>query len=1081
MTPAVLTTDISQLFISSGWRQFLLDSHFKLLAPVHGLAELCETQPHLLENTPLVNLFVPIHHNELNGLFSQLALGQRPYISSTIAVLSIHRNRSQLVELMLYPAREADRPGAYIGLMRILPDSLKNVLKQPPPALPQNRQLETVAKLSRQITAILDSDTLLNYAVQSLCRDFSYKFSAVFLLEANEVTLSLKAASNINVKTLAPDFLRVPIGSNTVVGRVAATTEPLLVNNASQNGYLPLNYLPVKIQSELAMPLLSAGQLLGVLAIQSDLPHQYQADDLFILETIADQLAVAIENARLFEERDRRMAELAVFNQIGAVISGSHDLRVMLPHILNRVNALFQVEGVSLMLLEGDELRFAVAIGPGAEEIKSFTLKPGQGIAWSVVETGQTIRVDNVEVDSRHYSEIDSKIDFKTRSLLAVPVQIHDKIIGVIEAINRLDGRSFSRDDESALEFIASSVAIAIENARLFSETEQRIQELAGLLEASRVINTLDLQEILDTIVQRVGGLLRTECTVLYFADYEVRQLRTMALHSQGQHQFSAHTFNFNEGTAGWTFNHGQALIINDVALDDRFMYLTPDSTFITNLISVPLVVKDKAMGVLEASNKLNHENFTTEDKDLLSAFASQAAVALHNARLFEETNRRLAEVSTLYTLADQMTKEVEPTQISHSIVTMLRHALDCSGCCCFLLEQATEEAVFVLRAASGWHNVQTSSPMIDFMAQLAQNLLTRPYPIQITDLWDLSSANLSLPHPFGSTDLPILPAKVGPLSELELRSVVIMPLMVKDRLLGALAVDDKQPRAFGQPESRLLAITAAQLGTAIENSRLYDNLEQRAKELEAALAEVQEVNRLKSEFVETVSHELRTPLTFIRAYVELIIEGNLGEIAPTVQEKLQLLSQKTYAAIRLVEDIVSLQKVESGYLNLTEVPPLEIVNYTVQTATASAAEHNLKIAAKVAPNLPMIRVDIDRISQVFDNLVGNAIRYSRPGTEIKLQAELDEDKIKFSVQDQGPGIPADQLKKIFERFYQVQRQNNAGGYKGSGLGLAIVKQIIEAHQGKLGVESSLGEGSTFYFWLPITQNQTNLEMGSQR
>jgi signal transduction histidine kinase len=339
----------------------------------------------------------------------------------------------------------------------------------------------------------------------------------------------------------------------------------------------------------------------------------------------------------------------------------------------------------------------------------------------------------------------------------------------------------------------------------------------------------------------------------------------------------------------------------------------------------------------------------------------------------------------------------------------------------------------------------------------------------------------LSLPHPFGSTDLPILPAKVGPLSELELRSVVIMPLMVKDRLLGALAVDDKQPRAFGQPESRLLAITAAQLGTAIENSRLYDNLEQRAKELEAALAEVQEVNRLKSEFVETVSHELRTPLTFIRAYVELIIEGNLGEIAPTVQEKLQLLSQKTYAAIRLVEDIVSLQKVESGYLNLTEVPPLEIVNYTVQTATASAAEHNLKIAAKVAPNLPMIRVDIDRISQVFDNLVGNAIRYSRPGTEIKLQAELDEDKIKFSVQDQGPGIPADQLKKIFERFYQVQRQNNAGGYKGSGLGLAIVKQIIEAHQGKLGVESSLGEGSTFYFWLPITQNQTNLEMGSQR
>ena len=148
------------------------------------------------------------------------------------------------------------------------------------------------------------------------------------------------------------------------------------------------------------MPLVLGGQVLGILDVQSDLPDTYNADDLFLLQTIADQLAVAIENARLFEERDRRMAELAVFNQIGAVISGSHDLSVMLPNILSRVSALFQVEGISLMLLENEELRFAVATGASADDIKSFTLKPGQGIAWSVVETGQTIRVDNVEADS---------------------------------------------------------------------------------------------------------------------------------------------------------------------------------------------------------------------------------------------------------------------------------------------------------------------------------------------------------------------------------------------------------------------------------------------------------------------------------------------------------------------------------------------------------------------------------------------------------------------------------------------------------------------------------------------------------
>jgi signal transduction histidine kinase len=230
----------------------------------------------------------------------------------------------------------------------------------------------------------------------------------------------------------------------------------------------------------------------------------------------------------------------------------------------------------------------------------------------------------------------------------------------------------------------------------------------------------------------------------------------------------------------------------------------------------------------------------------------------------------------------------------------------------------------------------------------------------------------------------------------------------------------------------------------------------------------VQEVNRLKSEFVETVSHELRTPLTFIRAYVELMLEGNLGEIAPAVKEKLKLISQKTYAVIRLVEDIVSLQKAESGYLTFVIISPEELINYAVQSASASAAEFGLKIISEVSPNLPVIRADIDRISQVFDNLTGNAIKFSRPDGEIKIRAVLDLNMIKFSVQDHGTGIPPDELNRVFERFYQVKRSGSSQDrYKGSGLGLAIVKQIVEAHAGKVGVESELGQGSTFYFWLP--------------
>lgn len=1063
MSPAVFTKDSSLFFAYSGWRQFLLDDQFKLLPPCTELVELSGLTPALLEYAPLLNFFDAANQDKLQPLLTQLASGYHQAISS-VALMLQAGNHLKPVELMLYPLPAADPPASYIGFIRLLPSAIETFLEEPRTRhiRKKNKQLETVAKLSRHIAAILDLDALLNYVVQSLSQDFEYKFTSIFLIDTTEIRINLKAASNINVKALSPSFSSLPIDDETVIGRVAATTEPMLVNLIAQSEYEPLGYLPVETQSELAVPLVLGGQILGVLDVQSDLPNKYNSDDLFLLQTIADQLAVAIENARLFEERDRRMAELAAFNQIGAVISGSHDLDAMLPNILGRVNALFQVEGVSLMLLENDELRFVAAVGPGSENITSFTLKPGQGIAWSVIETGQTIRVDNVAMDSRHFSEIDTAIDFKTRSLLAVPVQIHGKMVGVMEAINRQDGRPFSRDDEVTLEFIASSVAIAIENARLFSQTQSHIEQLAGLLEASRIINTLDLQDILNTIVQRVGALLKAEYTSVYLGTDENQPIRETASYSVGPRPHDPMpVYQYGEGTVGWTLKHRQPLRINDVAQDSRFVLFSPRSQLITNLIAIPLIVKNEAIGVIEVSNKLGEGVFTTEDEALLSAFASQAAVAIYNARLFNETNQRLAEVSTLYTFADQMTKVIDLDQVSRSTVTILRHALDCSGCCLFLQESVDDHNVLVLKAGSGWHEGKESSAAIANFIKLAEGLAEKLQPIHIHDLLDeTNSARLKL----------LSPGDIPAVDSLPIRSVMIVPLVVKDQFLGALAIDDHEPNAFGQSEGRLLTITAAQISTAIENIRLYANLEQRAVELEAALEEVQEANRLKSEFVQNVSHELRTPLTFIRAYIELILEGELGDLSPLMKEKLEFISQKTFAVIRLVEDIVSLQKVESGHLRFDLISPDHLITQAIVGATASAAKFNINLVSAAAADLPPLRVDIDRVGQVFDNLIGNAIKFSQPESEIRVAAELDGETVKFSVEDHGAGIPPEAISRVFEKFYQAGRPVGSRQYKGSGLGLAIVKQIVEAHQGRVAVESQLNQGSIFSFWLPIYQ-----------
>jgi len=303
----------------------------------------------------------------------------------------------------------------------------------------------------------------------------------------------------------------------------------------------------------------------------------------------------------------------------------------------------------------------------------------------------------------------------------------------------------------------------------------------------------------------------------------------------------------------------------------------------------------------------------------------------------------------------------------------------------------------------------------------------------------------------------------------------LIVPLIAKDELLGAITIDDTRPNAFSQSENRLLTIAAAQISTAIENIQLYDDLEHRAVELELALEEVREVNRLKSEFVQNVSHELRTPLIFVTAYVELILEGSLGNISAEIRDKLEIVSEKTKTVTRLVEDVVSLQKIEAGNLNLELTTPHQLVTRAIYGAIASAAEQNIKIVPNGRPDLPPVHADIGRIEQVFDNLVANAIKFSPPGGRINLITQQIGDYIKFSVQDFGIGIPPDKLDKIFERFYQVDG-STARRYRGTGLGLAIVKQIVEAHGGQVSVQSILNKSTVFSFTLPISKGEVKFE-----
>ncbi len=285
--------------------------------------------------------------------------------------------------------------------------------------------------------------------------------------------------------------------------------------------------------------------------------------------------------------------------------------------------------------------------------------------------------------------------------------------------------------------------------------------------------------------------------------------------------------------------------------------------------------------------------------------------------------------------------------------------------------------------------------------------------------------------------------------------------------VLGVFVLGPMRGQAtYSQEDYHVLATLANQTAVAIANARLYREARQQAEELRRANEELKQLDRMKDEFIHTISHELRTPITFLRGYVEALLADMLGPLNEQQRQALQTVAERTESVVALVNDVITLTKNADAIVERRPVDVGAVASACVASAQPLAAKSGIDLTIDCAPGLPLVDGDAQRLGQVFDNLIGNAIKFSPNGGAIAVQIEARNDRVVVAVHDQGIGIPADQLERIWERFYQVD-QGSTRRFGGSGLGLAIVKRIVEAHGGRVWVESTLGKGSTFFFSLP--------------
>jgi signal transduction histidine kinase len=661
-------------------------------------------------------------------------------------------------------------------------------------------------------------------------------------------------------------------------------------------------------------------------------------------------------------------------------------------------------------------------------------------------------------------------------------------------------------------------------------DTEPLIRQLLALHKAALAI-TGELE--LDLVLQRIVDAARELANCKYSAlgvlgeDGYIEHFPTSGISDLDREKIGEPPR--GHGLLGVMLRAGRSLRIPDIAKDPRRVGFPPHHPPMTSLMGVPIFVQGKLVGDLYLTDKIGAEEFSEEDEWLLQLLATHAATALTNAQLHEANLAALQRAKlertrsdALFAVTEAINRSVQIDKVISLILKSASELLGASAAAVYLMEQVPKEPE---PAPGAGKQLPKSNPVTDgnpvplgqqgqgqqgqqeqrgrFVARYHVGLEASPAAETIRLPAEGSVAGRALRS--GMTqevrDTHDEPDLIFPrLERGELRSLVVVPLIIGDRSLGVLGAYWDRPSAFDVEAVRLQEAFAAVASAAINNARLFDEAQKGREAAEKEQQRLREVEQMKDEFLSTAAHELRTPLTAVRMAASLLYEQIESQVMGSVQgegsgqggaldresgtdDKLNarlldlagLVEEGSARVHSLVNDLLDLTRLEQGraILHMEEFDLREAVEAAVESTGPLLESKEQPIILRLPELGCLVRGDRGRLEQVLINLLSNANKYSPPGSPVEVRMSRStradgERECIVSVRDSGPGVPEEERELIFDRFYRssLHRKDRTPS---TGLGLPIARKVAEMHQGRVWVEPGPGGGSIFTLALPAS------------